>query len=631
MRSNKIFAVVGMLVVLAMLLSACATPTPKVIEKVVTKEVEKVVTKEVTKEVIKEVVVTPTPVPGEEKVTLHVNLGTEPPTADPSLATDTTSVAVIEHLFLGLTDLDDQTYAPVPELATKWEVSEDGLEWTFYMRDDVTWVKYNPATGEVEQVLDEDGNPRIVNAHDVVYGVKRTCDPRTGSDYAYVLYIIKGCEELNTADPEAENFQELYDAVGVEAVDDFTVKFTLTTPAGFFPQIASMWVARPMPQWVIEEKGDRWIEPGFIVTNGPYTLKDWVHEDHIVLTKNPHWYGWEELKDQAGNIEEIYGVMITEASTAFAMYENNELDLAGVPLDQMDRVKSDPVLSKELVIQPIPCTYYYGFTTTKPPVDNPKVRKALSMAIDRKTLVEEVLKGGQIPANTFAPSMIFGSPAGDPDIAPWALPEDMGGWGYEKAVEEAKKLMADAGYPDGEGLDILLMHNVSEGHAKIAQAIQAMWQEAFPKAKFTIETQEWKVYLKTLQKETPVEDMPHVWRLGWCADYPDENNWVHEVFNPEEGANRPRLSFDDPYIGDLIKEFSETTIAAKAEQDVEKRKELYKKAEKLLVDDIVAIAPIYYYTRVGCVKPWLERRWHDTPHWETWKIDWEAKKAAIGG
>jgi len=639
MNHRKWFVLVAVLVMASFVLAACPQPTPKVVEKVVTKEVEKVVTKEVekvvtkevekvvTKEVEKVVVATPTPVPGGEKVTLDMNLGTEPPTADPSLATDTTSVAVIEQLFLGLTDLAEEDMSAIPELATSWESQDNGKVWIFKMRNDVPWVYYNPATGEVEVVKDDDGNPRIVNANDVVYGVKRTLDPQTASDYSYVLYVIKGGEAFNTADPTADNFQDLKDAVGVEALDDFTVKFTLEYPAAYFPQIASMWVTRPQPQWVIESKGDRWIEPGFIVTNGPYVMTEWVHEDHMILEKNPHWPDWDKVD---GNIERIYGVMVTEASTAFAMYENNELDYAGVPLDQMDRVKSDPVLSKELLIRPIPCTYYYGFTTTKAPVDNPLVRRALSAAIDRKTLVEEITKGGQIPANTFAPSIIFGSPAGDTDIAPWALPTDMGGWGYDKALTEANKWLADAGFPEGEGLDILLMHNVSEGHAKIAQAIQAMWTSAFPKATFTIETQEWKVYLKTLKRDTPVEDMPHVWRLGWCADYPDENNWVHEVFNPEQGANRPRLSLDDPYVGDKIKEFSETTIQAAQVSDPEQRKALYKKAEKLLVDDIAAIAPIYYYTQVTVSKPWLTRRFHDTPHWETWVIDWAAKKAATG-
>ncbi len=626
-------------VIASVVLSACAQPTPQVVKEtvVVTEVVEKegatvVVTKIVEKEVEKIVEVTPTPVPGEEKVTLNINWGTEPPTADPSLATDTTSVGVIEELFLGLTDLDDETMEAIPELATEWSSNEDRTVWTFKMRNDVPWVRYDPTTGQVEEVTDDEGNVRIVNAHDVVYGVKRTCDPRTGSDYAYVLYIVKGCADLNTADPEAENFQELYDAVGVRAVDDFTVEFTLEYGAGFFPQIASMWIARPMPQWIIEEKGERWIEPGFIQTNGPYVMTEWVHGDHLTLEKNPLWYGWEELADEAGNIEKVYGVMIEEASTAFALYEDNELDTAGVPLDQIERVKADPQLSKEFVNTPINCTYYYGFITKKPPTDDVRVRKALSMGIDRKTLVETVTKGGQIPANAFTNPLNFGSPALDPDIAPWALPEDMGGWGYEKAVAEGKKLLEEAGYPDGEGLDILLMHNVSEGHARIAQAIQAMWKSAYPKINVTIETQEWRVYLKTIDRESPLEDKPNVYRLGWCADYPHANNWIHEVFHPTEGANEPLISEDDPQVGEAVAKFAQLTKQAQVEPDPEKQKELYKEAERLFVDEIVGIAPIYYYTRVAVGKPWLDRVWGDPGrlHIWKWKIDWEAKKAAMG-
>jgi oligopeptide transport system substrate-binding protein len=177
--------------------------------------------------------------------------------------------------------------------------------------------------------------------------------------------------------------------------------------------------------------------------------------------------------------------------------------------------------------------------------------------------------------------MIFGNAAHDTDIAPWALPDSLGGWGYEDALAEAQLLLAGAGYPEGEGFEIVLMHNVSEGHARIAQAIQAMWSEGFPKAKFIVETMEWKVYLTAIQKESPLADMPHVFRLGWCLDYPDQNNWLHEVMNPEEGANRFRLSYDDPYVGDLIKEFSALTMQAGAEGDPDIRTALYKRAEKL--------------------------------------------------
>lgn len=572
------------------------------------------------------------------QVILDRNLGTEPPSADPAISTDTTSIEIIEHMFLGLVDLDEETMAPIPELATSWEVSEDGLTWTYHMRQDVMWVKYNPMSGLVERDICPDGSRwvcaeyqgvsyRLVSAYDVEYGVKRTIDPRTGSDYAYVLYIIDGAYEANNADPESPDFEALLDGVGVKALDPFTVQFKLVAPAGYFGQIASMWVARPQPKWAIDAHGDAWIEPENIVTNGSYAMKSWIHNDSMVFVRNPY------LPDElwgGGNIDEVHCVMVVEDSTEFAMYLNDELDTAGVPLPEMDRVKTDPVLSNELTIRPFPCTYYYGFITTKAPTNDVRVRKALSMAIDRQTLIDQVTKGGQLPANTFAGGTIFGNAALDPRIAPWALPEELGGWGYDKALTEAQNLMTVAGYPNGEGLEIVLMHNVSEGHARIAQAIQAMWTAAFPQARFTIETQEWRVYLQTISKETPLENMPNVYRLGWCQDYPDENNWVHEVFNPTYGNNDPQMSVDDPQVGQYVAQFDQLTTEAGRLADPAARAAKYFEAERLLVDEIVAMAPIYYYTQIALTKPWLTRHWHDTPHWDTWILDAQ-KKAEVKG
>ncbi len=616
---KKYFNLLGLLIIASMILAACGAGGA----------VETVVVTEIVEGEVVERVVTAVPEPMEAgAVTVYYNWGTEPPTADPALTTDTTSSSVIGSIFSGLTDIDDETKEAVPAIAESWESNEDATEWTFSLRDDVPWVQYDVSTGEINQILDDEGNPRMTNAQDFVYGIKRVCDPSTGSDYAWLLYPIAGCQELNTTDPEAENFQEVYDAMGVEALDDYTVKFTLAFGAGFWPQVVTMANLYPVYQPVVEEFGDRWIEPGFIVTNGAYVMEQWVHGDSLTLTKNPFWPYWG-TDYGSGNIERLVGYTIEEASTSFALYENNELDTAGVPSDQIDRVKADPVLSAEFVNAPDNCTYYYGFIMERDAVSDVKVRQALSMGVDRVTLVEQVLKGGQIPANTFTNPLNFGHHAEDPDIAPWALTEEKGGTGYAAAVEMGKGLLEEAGYPDGEGLDILLMHNVSEGHARIAQAIQAFWQEAYPSMNVSVETQEWGVYLETIQATTDVSQVPDVFRLGWCGDYPHANNWLHEVFNPEEGANRTRMSVDDPQVGDLIAEYTETTKTAQTASE-EEAADLYKRAEKLLNEEIAAIIPIYYYTVVNVTKPWLTRSYDQIKlHLFQWELDQAAQMEAM--
>jgi len=615
MVGKKLAVVMAVLVVASMLLSACAPSTPQVVTQIQTVEVVKEVPVEkVVKETVvvkqevaveKQVMVTPTPSAEEDLVTLDWNFSTEPPTLDPSLAEDTTSNDVIESLFLGLTAFDAEGNV-TGELAKDWKTNDAGDVYTFTMRQDATWVKYNPATGETAEI-----GP--VTAKDIEYGVKRTLNPKTASAYAYVLYIIKGGEEFNTADAAAlkdEEFQALSDAVGVKALDDYTIQFTLTHPAGYFPGIAGMWVARPMPKDAIEAHGERWIEPGFIVTNGPYVLGEWVHDDHVTLLKNTKYYDADKVQ-----IQKINGVMVNEDSTAMTMYEANELDTQAPPLEDMDRIKADPVLSKELHIGPYPCTYYYGFTNDKPPMDNKLVRRAFSAAIDRQSLIDNVIKGGQIPANSFTTLGMFGTVGGDKDVAPWALD-------YKVGAEQAKAWLAEAGYPNGQGFpEITLMYNTSEGHKKIAEAVAAMWKETL-NVNVKIENQEWKVYLNTISKKTPVAEMPHVWRNGWCADYPDANNWVNEVFNPKM---RNDIRWNNT-------EFQQIVEKAEVSQNPDERKTLYKQAEKILVDDEAAIAPIYFYTIVRVTKPWLTRNYLGLGGQDffNWKIDWAAKKAALG-
>lgn len=616
--------IMAAILLVAVLLVACQPETVEVVKEVPV-EVTRVVTEtvevegeavEVTRVVVEEVV-TEVEVPAEEEVmdepvTLRWNFSTEPPTIDPSLATDTTSVDVVTNMFMGLTRGDPVTGEVLPYLATDWDVSEDGLVYTFNMRGDIPWVNYNPTTGEWTQVTDADGNPAFVTADDVVYGVKRTIDPATASDYAYVLYNIVNAAAVNGGE---EGFT--LDDVGVEALDATTVQFTLENPAAYFPAIAGMWVANPMPQAAIEEWGNKWTEAGLIVTNGPYGLEEWIHGGSMNLVKNPLWPDADTVQ-----IERIEGVMVTEDSTAFAMYENNELDTQGVPQQEIDRVKADPVLSAELTNAPNPCTYYYGFVNNKYPFDDVRVRTAFVQAIDRQGLIDNVTKGGQQPATSLAPPGIFGAPEPgtvglqyDPEAAQASLQAYLDEMGM--TLEEFN------------AIGITLLHNTSEGHANIAAAIQQMYKDTLG-VDVKVENQEWKVYLDTIKADAPIEEAPHIFRLGWCADYADENNWVHEVFNAQAGANRLRRNCEDPNCGSTFaSEFDDLTVQAAQTQDPDERIALYAQAEEILAVEEAAYAPIYHYTIVNVSKPWLERSFAPVggEQFYTWTIDQDAQMA----
>jgi oligopeptide transport system substrate-binding protein len=557
--------------------------TVTVVETVeVIKEVEKVVTQEV--EVVTEV--DPDALPPEETLFYGgANAGVgDVPTLDPSLLVDSVSIQFSQELFVGLTRLNEETGEVEPGIATEWTMSDDGLVYTFKLRDDVPWVKYNNATGQVEQVLDAEGNPRMVTAHDFVYGVKRTIDPATASDYAYVNWLIKNAQAVNggseaaAEDPLYGNLEE----IGVRAVDDYTVEYTLTEAAAFFPAIASMWINSAEPQWLIEEKGDRWIESGVIQSYGPYALRDWTHDVSITLIANPFWPGSDSVPQPS--IKYVHSQFLDE-SAQFANYEAGLVDVSAVPLPELDRVKADPVLSEELETPGILCTYYYGFNVTKPPFDDPNVRKAFSLAVDRTALVENVTKGGQVPARWFSRPGLAAAP--DPQAG------DDFGMPVTAEIEQAEQVLAESSYGSADQLpEVTLVTNQVEGHVHIAEAIQQMWQENLG-AKVNLVTQEWKVYLETLD-----EDPPQVWRLGWCQDYPDADNFARGVFRSDSGNNHTQW---------VNEEYDRIVDEAARETDVAKRKELYIQAEKILIEDEAVIVPLYWYTRVEVTKPGVTR------------------------
>jgi oligopeptide transport system substrate-binding protein len=646
----------GLLVAVVLLSNACSRSreAEKVVRETVLAPQTVVVRETVVVERIVEV--TPTPDQSREPVTLQLDLGGEPLSIDPALASDAGGLDVVESLFLGLTAFDPQGNVE-PRLATSWTVSEDGLRWTFTLRDDVTWVNYRPSSG-VTPI-----GP--VTAEDVVYAVRRACDPRTGAGQAALNYVIAGCQALHMADPASsvEQIDALAQAVGVEALDATTVEFTLLEPAGHFPAVAGLSLNRPLHRATLEQHGSRWTEPGNVVSNGPYLLAGWFHGDSMALERNPLWPGWQEA---AGNAARIELAMLADDQAALALYEASGLDSVVVPPAGLAQVQADPQLSQELSITATSCSEYLGFDNSRPPLDDPLVRRALSAAIDRQSLVQDVTGGGEIPANTFAPAMVFGSAAGDPTIAPWALPEAQGGWGYARALAQAQAWLAEAGYPDGQGLPVLtFLHNNADGPAQLAQAIAAMWRDGLG-VEVAVESLPWPEYWSLLNdssgelggsaqgglgqetgpsegqetgpsegQETGPSDerQQHVWRMGFCGDLPDQYGWLHQEFNTDQGADR--LRWVDEANAPLAvdgRSFNQLSAAAQQSADAAERQALYREAERVLSDEAVAYAPLYYYGAVTLTRPYLQRSFFNLTgnRFETWQLDWPAKQADTG-
>jgi len=617
----------SLLIGTALLLTACPQTEPAVVETIVretvvvevekivevTREIEKIV--EVTREVerIVEVIVTPTPAATpappleKEPVTLRVGLANQSITLDPALAADAISIDLLRNLYAGLTQVapDGQV---LPMLATGWEISEDRRQYTFKLRQDGVWVKHDPGTDTVSRM-------RPITAQDVVFGVKRSLDPRTAADYAYVLDVIQGAEALRLSDIDglsSEEQQTLLDNVGIEALDDGTVRITLESPAPYFPAIASMWVMRPMPQEPIVASGDRWIEPGLYWSSGPMVLREWERDDHILLDKNPYWWRADGVQ-----IDRLHGVIVTEPTTTLTLYQAGDLDVMQPSLSQVGLVQRDPLLSRQFRIAQRDCTYYYGFTIHRYPVDNSLVRRALSAAIDRQSLIETVTPGTYLPANTYAPEMIFGNAVAEPSIAPWALD-------YELGREEARAWLAEAGYPGGLGFPtITLLHNASEGHRRIAEAVASMWHDVLG-IDVIVQSRQSVVYVQSPDWDDAPQDLPHVWQSGHCADYPDQHDWLYETFHAQEGANGQ---------GAASTEFEDLIETAELETDPAVRWALYQEAERILVDEEARMIPIFYYTTLSLTQPWVTyRTFSETggTSFFQWRIDGEARKSALG-
>jgi oligopeptide transport system substrate-binding protein len=533
-----------------MLLAACATAG------------ETIVVTEIVEGEVVEKVVTATPetaAPAGDLAALDglwYSLSTEPPTLDVSLATDTTSHLIMHQVVEGLFEYrGDGSIGNAG--ATGFTVSDDGTVYTITLREDAVW---------------NDGEP-VVAKH-FVDGVVRLMLPATASEYAWLMYDLQGGEEFNTGEIDDPAL------LGVKAVDDYTFEVTLKAATPYFETVLPFSTFYPIRLDIIEELGDAWTEPGNYPSNGAYLLDYWDHEAEVGLVKNPTYWGADDVK-----IEKITLPIIVEKVTNLALYENNELHVPSTyPNEDMPRILADPVLSAELRKLPRPGVYYVGLNTLSHPTDDVLVRKALASAIDRKTIINNVLNTPwRTPLSCTTPPRILGY-------------QEWGTCGHIFDIEQAQAYLAEAGYPDGEGFPTLRVW-FNRGNEDILEAVAAMWTENL-NIHVELRTNEWAVYLDYLDacnnsKEELAACEFNAYRMGWVMDYGDPQNQLEVVFAPSSTFQ---------YTGWESARYDELLDLAGSSFDIEEREGYYFEADKILSEDEVSIIPIMGYERNTLVK-----------------------------
>lgn len=505
------------------------------------------------------------------------------PTLDPSTASDVPSVQIIAEIFPELLRLNEVSVVVEDGMASLTQ-SEDGMTFTFNIMPDVAWVRYNPETDAVEQVMDAEGNPRTVTAEDFKYTMLRTLDPLVASDYGYVLAAwVEGGAELNSLSADSATFdadrQAAMDAVGITVVDDLTLEVKLSKSSAAAASIFSLWITTATPGWVIDEVSDVWIEPEHLVSYGPFAVKSWSHGAELVLVKNPMWAGTATIPAPA--LDEVV-FQFLDLDPQFAAFEAGALQVSEVPPSAIPRIQADPELSALYNAAPGTCTYYYGFNQEREPFNDARVVRALSASIDRQAIVDAVLQAGELPAYMFVLPSMQAAPKQE-DYPDQLIPFDT-----EYAKAQLQEYLDEKGMTADQIVGSILINN-SATHQGIAEAIQAMWSDALG-VNIQIASQEFGVYLDQRRDAD-------IYRAGWCFDYPDANNWYYDVFH---SSNDPDNHFNNA-------EFDALVDQAGSADTLEERVDLYAQADAILTNTDASIAPLYYYVTDDITAAGVER------------------------
>jgi oligopeptide transport system substrate-binding protein len=570
---NKLFGILSLLVAASLILAACTTPTAeKIVETVVVEKEKEVVT---TVEVMVEgetVVVTATPeavMPEEETPVLRINLGTYPDLIDPQISSFVNEIAHLKLMYEGLTTFDEKLET-VPGAAEKWEYNADATELTFTLRAGATY---------------SDGS--ILNAKRFEYSILRNMNPETGGEYAQITDEIKGANAWRSSSEEDDR-EALKAAVGVVALDGagnpctdyeqtdcLTLKLTLEKPAPYFHTVMALWVTYPAKEELIAEGGPNWWNSSkFQVGNGPYILKSLEPFVRGYFVPNPYYHGGVGKVD----IEFSY---IVDSAVAFEAYKNNEFDIIPLAAEDLAVVEADPVLNAEFYKYAGSCTIAIMFHQLKEPFTDPKVRAAFAYALDRDAWVADVDNGLSIPTLTWIPPGYPGFKEGETR------------WGYDPAL--ALQMIAESTYGSVEALpEIVVTFGDSPRNRTRHEWLVAKWKEVFGDGlKISLNPVESTTYT-ALTKD--IATAPQVYRLGWCADYPDPQNWLSVYW--KTGAFGERIGYSNAEFDDLVDQ-------ADVELDPAKRADLYQQAQDVLVESI-PVAFMYNTINTYMVKPWVK-------------------------
>ncbi|HDU3833032.1 TPA: oligopeptide ABC transporter substrate-binding protein OppA [Klebsiella aerogenes] len=477
------------------------------------------------------------------------NNGNEPASLDPHKVESDVEFNIISDLFEGLVSVSPQGEIQ-PRLALKWE-NKDNLIWTFHLRPGITW---------------SDGS--AITAQDIVWSWQRLVTPTTASPYASYpgnMHIVNARDISEGKQPP--------ETLGVKALDDTTLQVTLNQPNAAFLAMLAHPSLVPIDKVLVERFGDKWTKPEHIVTSGPYTLSKWVVNERIVAQRNPKYWDNEHTV-----INKVTYLPITSEAADVNRYKAGEIDIVyTVPVNQFALLKK--TMGSQLNVAPQLATYYYELNTTKPPFNDPRVRRALNMGLDKDIIADKVMGQGQRPAWLISQPDIGGVTLKQPDYASW--PRD-------KRIAEAKKLLNEAGFNESHPLVFNLLYNTSETHQRIAIAASSMWKKNLG-VEAKLQNQEWKTMLDTMH----THNFDAV-RYAWIADYDDAASFLN---NFRTGDSENTSQYSNPAYDKALHD------AAKA-ADTTARGKFYQQAEDLLAEDVPAI-PVYHYVRTHLVKPWV--------------------------